>query len=164
MSSAGSSSSNNQCHVHTKHVRDHAVPDICTVKYEKQTETDIQSSLSQQALQFLPPYLQAGGQRSGCQMSPILPVFPQTDQARVHMETDGSGVVVTPTVPEVDVARCSGCGRCVAACPVKIITLETFGFRKHAVIFCKERCTRCDRCVQSCPVGALSLVLDEQNG
>ncbi|MBC7963383.1 MAG: 4Fe-4S dicluster domain-containing protein [Steroidobacteraceae bacterium] len=70
------------------------------------------------------------------------------------METAGSGTIGSPPVPSINVARCSGCGRCVAACPLKIITLETVGHRKNAVLLCEERCACCGRCVENCPVGA----------
>ena len=72
------------------------------------------------------------------------------------MESDGTGTVDgVPVVPTIDVIRCSGCGRCVAACPEKTITLETVRFHKNAVILYPERCNACGRCVQACPVAAL---------
>ncbi|MEI6825425.1 MAG: 4Fe-4S binding protein [Desulfuromonadales bacterium] len=57
--------------------------------------------------------------------------------------------------PTVTAALCSGCGRCVAACPEKIITLESDRFHKCAVIQQPERCTFCGRCVDTCPIDAL---------
>lgn len=59
-------------------------------------------------------------------------------------------------VPEVEIARCTGCGRCVSACPTRLFTLEVSGFRKHAVLREPTRCTRCLGCLEACPVGALS--------
>ncbi|MFZ2950715.1 MAG: 4Fe-4S binding protein [Desulfuromonadaceae bacterium] len=73
------------------------------------------------------------------------------------MEADGTGAlkITLQKVPEIDSARCSGCGRCVAACPEKIITLETVRHHKTAVLLHSERCTSCGRCVIACPVAAL---------
>lgn len=73
------------------------------------------------------------------------------------METDGTGALKPDRqiIPQIEVARCTGCGRCVAACPEKIITLEVAGFRKHAVIEYAEKCTLCGECAMNCPVAAL---------
>jgi len=58
--------------------------------------------------------------------------------------------------PELDAARCTGCGRCVAACTERLVTLEVSGFRKHAVLAEPLRCNRCLNCLAACPVGALT--------
>ncbi|MGB9081114.1 MAG: 4Fe-4S dicluster domain-containing protein [Desulfuromonadaceae bacterium] len=73
------------------------------------------------------------------------------------METDGTGALKRDRrdIPKIDPARCSGCGRCVAACPEKVITLETVRHHKTAVLQHSERCTSCGRCVKACPVAAL---------
>ncbi len=70
------------------------------------------------------------------------------------METDGPGTLSLKAAPVVNVIRCSGCGRCVSACPVKIVTLEVNGYRKFAFVTDEERCTFCGRCVEACPVDA----------
>jgi len=73
------------------------------------------------------------------------------------METDGTRALkpILPVVPQIDSALCTGCGRCVAACPEKIITLEVSGYRKHAVIEHTERCSCCSCCLNECPVEAI---------
>jgi len=74
------------------------------------------------------------------------------------MAADGSGTL-KPALqgsPQIDSARCTGCGRCVAACPVRIITLEVAGFRKNAMIMQPARCNLCGRCIAECPVEAVS--------
>lgn len=48
--------------------------------------------------------------------------------------------------------RCSGCGRCVAACPENLYTLESAKHRKHAVNSDPERCSSCGGCIISCPL------------
>lgn len=60
--------------------------------------------------------------------------------------------------PFIDIVRCSGCGRCVAACPQRIITLETVGYRKHAVLTRPEHCTGCAACLNACPLGAIAMI------
>ena len=59
--------------------------------------------------------------------------------------------------PIVDTSRCTGCGRCVAACQERLFSLEVTGYRKHAALTAgRERCTLCGECLAACPVGALS--------
>jgi ferredoxin len=74
------------------------------------------------------------------------------------METDGTGTLKPKlhAVPNIDAARCTGCGRCVAACPEKIITLEVSCYRKHAVIQDTGKCTLCGQCKLSCLVDAVA--------
>jgi formate hydrogenlyase subunit 6/NADH:ubiquinone oxidoreductase subunit I len=72
------------------------------------------------------------------------------------MATDGTGAVTaTMSVPNINTELCSGCGRCVAACPEKAFTLESVQFHKNAVIRYPERCNACGRCFPACPVAAL---------
>jgi len=56
--------------------------------------------------------------------------------------------------------NCSGCGRCLVVCPVKIISMETESDdgsgRKQAVID-EELCLGCGVCVRSCKIGALAI-------
>ncbi|RII26425.1 MAG: hypothetical protein CXR31_10810 [Geobacter sp.] len=59
-------------------------------------------------------------------------------------------------LPLVDPRRCSACGRCVAACPEKLFTLEVDGFRKNARRQVSTDCRRCFICGFCCPVHAIS--------
>ena len=71
------------------------------------------------------------------------------------METDGPGPLASLSiVPNIDVSRCSGCGRCVAACPPRLITLEVTGHRKVAALINADLCTKCGQCARSCLLNA----------
>jgi len=68
-------------------------------------------------------------------------------------------VEITPSCnPPVltSLRRCSGCGRCVAACPEKLYTLASVNHRKHAVNREPERCRSCGGCIVSCPLQLIS--------
>jgi Fe-S-cluster-containing hydrogenase component 2 len=54
----------------------------------------------------------------------------------------------------VDVARCTGCGACVEACPVGAMALVDGKARVD-----KEACTGCEACVVTCPEGAIQPVV-----
>ncbi|MBW8758725.1 MAG: 4Fe-4S binding protein, partial [Burkholderiales bacterium] len=47
-------------------------------------------------------------------------------------------------LPLVDSERCTGCGRCVAACDPRVLSLETMpDWRKSAVLHQADGCTGC---------------------
>lgn len=56
--------------------------------------------------------------------------------------------------------NCSGCGHCLATCPVKVISLEAENAdgsgRKSAVID-EDLCLGCGVCARNCRIGALSM-------
>ncbi len=60
-------------------------------------------------------------------------------------------------LPEVDTRRCTGCGRCVGACPLHLLSLEPVRWVKHAVLHDADRCTSCNACAASCPFHAITL-------
>jgi NAD-dependent dihydropyrimidine dehydrogenase PreA subunit len=51
----------------------------------------------------------------------------------------------------VDSEKCTGCGICVEACPVRVIELK----QNKAVI--GDDCIGCGQCEQECPNGAIRL-------
>ncbi len=53
---------------------------------------------------------------------------------------------------KVDVSKCTGCGRCVRACPTDTLSLVD---RKAAVT--GSGCVGCDQCVAVCPEGAVTV-------
>jgi ferredoxin len=54
-------------------------------------------------------------------------------------------------------SRCTGCGRCVAACAVRVLWLERMGFDKRAVLHRPSGCTGCAQCAVVCPVHAVRM-------
>jgi ferredoxin len=61
------------------------------------------------------------------------------------------------TAPAItDNKRCSGCGRCIAACPLRLYTFEHVGYRKQAIKPPTESCSLCLKCQSSCPLKLLT--------
>ena len=56
--------------------------------------------------------------------------------------------------------RCTGCGACISACPVRALTLASTGpggsGRKQAAVD-RRRCTLCGTCLPVCPHQALTI-------
>ena len=80
----------------------------------------------------------------------------------LHMGDDG--------LPHVDIVKCTGCGKCVDACPQNVLT-KVSRTRKGAMPLCSNRnpekskviatcktgCIKCEICVKSCPEGAIHM-------
>jgi electron transport complex protein RnfB len=71
-------------------------------------------------------------------------------------------------LPEIDPAKCTACGKCVTACPKKIIKLAPVNRRLHILCsshdkgakvrkICAVGCIGCTKCVKEAPVGAISM-------
>jgi electron transport complex protein RnfB len=63
------------------------------------------------------------------------------------------GVETPPRVAWIDEARCIGCARCLAPCPVDAI----IGAPKYMHTVLAERCTGCELCLPPCPVDCIEL-------
>ena len=57
----------------------------------------------------------------------------------------------------IDPARCTGCGRCISACALRLIAFETKDWKKRSVVQDPARCTGCGDCAARCPVDAIRL-------
>lgn len=63
----------------------------------------------------------------------------------------------TLRLPQIS-TRCTGCGRCVAACAPHVLWLEPApGFTKTAVLHAPAQCTGCSDCAVVCPVHAIRM-------
>ena len=62
-----------------------------------------------------------------------------------------------PRLPEIDTARCTGCGRCVAACEPHVLSLEVVRWKKFAVLHDAQRCTGCSDCAVVCPFHVIKM-------
>ena len=60
-------------------------------------------------------------------------------------------------LPVIDLKRCTGCGWCVAACPLDLLSLEREGWKKHSTLHEAERCTGCAYCAVRCPFGVITM-------
>jgi NADPH-dependent glutamate synthase beta subunit-like oxidoreductase/NAD-dependent dihydropyrimidine dehydrogenase PreA subunit len=59
--------------------------------------------------------------------------------------------------PEVDPARCRGCGRCVEICPFDAVALKENPDGTYTSVIYRHNCVGCGGCVGRCPVTALDV-------
>jgi Pyruvate/2-oxoacid:ferredoxin oxidoreductase delta subunit len=59
--------------------------------------------------------------------------------------------------PNIDPQRCTGCGRCVAACDLQLLSLEVVQWKKSSVLHEPSRCTGCSLCAVRCPFDAITM-------
>ena len=63
------------------------------------------------------------------------------------------GTESPPRVAVIDEARCIGCAKCLAPCPVDAIV----GAQKHLHAVLEMHCTGCELCVPPCPVDCIEM-------
>lgn len=65
-------------------------------------------------------------------------------------------------LPAIDIARCTGCGWCVAVCPPHVLSLQVQGAvawgPKRAQLHDAVACTGCAACAVRCPFDAIRMV------
>jgi NAD-dependent dihydropyrimidine dehydrogenase PreA subunit len=60
---------------------------------------------------------------------------------------------IKKTVFRVDEALCTGCGKCVKACPMKILKIK----EKKCVMVKEFMCLECGTCMRKCPEKAIMI-------
>ena len=76
-------------------------------------------------------------------------------------------ITIANGLAEIDPARCTGCGACVAQCPRNVlqlipkrsrvtITCATKDKLRAVMDICKAGCINCGKCIKACPAHALS--------
>ena len=61
-------------------------------------------------------------------------------------------------LPAITPERCTGCGRCVAACASHVLSLHIHKWVKTARLDDASACTACAQCLVVCPFGAVRMV------
>jgi ferredoxin len=65
---------------------------------------------------------------------------------------------MTSQIAQIDASRCSGCGRCISACALRLFAFETRHWKKISVMHDADLCNACGACVARCAIAAVSLV------
>jgi ferredoxin len=60
-------------------------------------------------------------------------------------------------LPDIDSSRCTGCGWCVAACDLHLLSLEVVQWRKSSTLHDADRCTGCSDCAVTCPFHVITM-------
>jgi len=76
-----------------------------------------------------------------------------------------TAIVTSNWIMEIDTARCTGCGKCVKACPLEIIELRQEGEGRKKNKWAQRDgslCLGCGVCYSSCKYGAITMTPREQ--
>lgn len=60
-------------------------------------------------------------------------------------------------IPHINASRCSGCGRCIAICPLRLFAFEQQGWRKVSVLQDSDACNGCAKCAANCPLEVIEM-------
>lgn len=60
-------------------------------------------------------------------------------------------------IPHINASRCSGCGRCIASCPLRLFAFELQGGRKVSVLQDSDTCNGCAKCAAHCPLDVIAM-------
>jgi ferredoxin len=60
-------------------------------------------------------------------------------------------------LPAIDTAHCTGCGWCVAACDLHLLSLEVVQWKKTATLHNADQCTGCSDCAVKCPFHVITM-------
>lgn len=70
--------------------------------------------------------------------------------------------------PVIDTNRCTGCGWCVPACHLHLLSLAVQGWQKFSTLHDAQDCTGCRKCEVKCPFEAITMAcvapLAEEDG
>lgn len=61
-------------------------------------------------------------------------------------------------VRTIDESLCTGCGTCVAQCPMDVLRLVTYRGKVRAIVRYLRDCQSCALCEEECPEGAITVV------
>jgi NADH-quinone oxidoreductase subunit F len=78
--------------------------------------------------------------------------FREEYEAHVFDKRCPAGVCKALVNPEIDPAKCTGCGLCLRKCPVGAIT----GERKQPHVISAETCIKCGACIKACRFAAIA--------
>ncbi len=54
---------------------------------------------------------------------------------------------------ELDETKCTGCGRCIDVCPLRVLSINN----KKAVIETRDKCIECGACQRNCAFNAITV-------
>ena len=90
------------------------------------------------------------------------PCFVILSNRNIQGDADKRTIMPPKAIPQIDADLCTGCGRCVAACPPRVLWLAVQGPHnwgpKSAELHQPTDCTGGALCKVVCPFGAIEMV------